>query len=247
MAHVAIIYSLHEPNAINARQIKVAVPNSLPVTQGYIVQPPASVQPVSVASAPNPVPAVSTPPKSAPSKTPPEIKKPAQPAPTKTTLKPEPVIKKQKPEKVQQKKQVKPVEPATLADKRETSEKNDDLKNSNARQSNENRNESDAPDATTQQAAKVTAPIIDASAQKNNPPIYPRLSKRLKEQGRVVLELVVQPDGTTTNVKIHASSGYSRLDQAALEAVKKWRYTPAQQGEINIAYNYLQPVEFSLQ
>lgn len=62
----------------------------------------------------------------------------------------------------------------------------------------------------------------------------------------MLLELLVQDDGTVTDVSVKQSSGYARLDRAAVDAVQRWRYTPAQQNGQPIEYRYLQPVTFSL-
>tara|TARA_R110002111_G_scaffold115634_2_gene176588 strand:+ start:417 stop:1055 length:639 start_codon:yes stop_codon:yes gene_type:complete len=93
----------------------------------------------------------------------------------------------------------------------------------------------------------ITPPNIDDASQLNNiPPSYPRLSKRLREEGLVILELLVLVDGSVAEITVKTSSGFLRLDKAALAAVSKWRYTPAtRQGEI-IAYRYEQPIEFSM-
>lgn len=60
-------------------------------------------------------------------------------------------------------------------------------------------------------------------------PDYPRLSSRLKEQGDVVLRLTLDEQGRVRGVELVESSGYSRLDEAAMSAAPKWRFdlTPA--------------------
>jgi len=95
--------------------------------------------------------------------------------------------------------------------------------------------------------APISEPRVDAS-QKNNPaPVYPLLSRRFKEQGKVVLELRVEADGSVSELRVKTSSGYPRLDKAALDAVKRWRFIPAKQGGVPIAYWYTQPIVFSLE
>ncbi len=59
-----------------------------------------------------------------------------------------------------------------------------------------------------------------------------------------MLELLVRVDGSVSDLKIKQSSGFARLDRAALDAVRRWRYTPAQQDGQPIEYRYLQPVTF---
>ena len=62
----------------------------------------------------------------------------------------------------------------------------------------------------------------------------------------VVLEILIRADGSVGEIKLKASSGFKRLDEAAMNAVKRWRYQPATQGGIAIDFWYEQPVEFNL-
>ena len=56
---------------------------------------------------------------------------------------------------------------------------------------------------------------------------YPTLSKRMNEKGTVVVKVLVKSDGTAGDVELKSSSGYPRLDQAWLEAIKTCRFTPS--------------------
>jgi protein TonB len=94
--------------------------------------------------------------------------------------------------------------------------------------------------------APVTPPREDAHQLNNPRPAYPSLSRRLREQGTVLLEILIEPDGSVGEVRIKESSGFKRLDDTAVKAVKQWKYTPAKRGNEPIAYWYLQPLEFSL-
>jgi TonB family protein len=58
-------------------------------------------------------------------------------------------------------------------------------------------------------------------------PDYPPLSRRLYESGTVQLSFTVEKDGAITGLTLRDSSGSPRLDNAALEAVRHWRYLPA--------------------
>lgn len=95
--------------------------------------------------------------------------------------------------------------------------------------------------------APVELPRSDAAHLNNPAPAYPRLSRRAGEEGTVLLDVLILPDGTVGDIRIKVSSGYRRLDESALEAVRKWRFIPAKQGGKPIAYWYVQPVVFSLQ
>ena len=58
-------------------------------------------------------------------------------------------------------------------------------------------------------------------------PQYPPVSRRLEEEGRAVLEVRVGADGSVLSARVVESSGYWRLDNAALRAVRIARFTPA--------------------
>lgn len=92
----------------------------------------------------------------------------------------------------------------------------------------------------------VVPPHSDASHLSNPAPVYPRLSRRMAEEGRVFIDVYILPDGTVGEIRLKQSSGYPRLDQAALDAVRQWRYVPARRGGEPIPYWYVQPVVFSL-
>ena len=96
------------------------------------------------------------------------------------------------------------------------------------------------------EASVVMPPRVDAHLRNNSPPVYPSLSRRRGEEGVVILELLILPDGSVNEIHVRKSSGYRRLDQAALKAVSRWRYRPATKAGVAIAYRYLQPVRFSL-
>lgn len=64
------------------------------------------------------------------------------------------------------------------------------------------------------------------------PPRYPVESRRRKEQGTVVLSLTLGLDGAVEAITVSRSSGFARLDDAAKDAVKRWRWRPTiQQGQ----------------
>ena len=58
-------------------------------------------------------------------------------------------------------------------------------------------------------------------------PVYPRESREKGEEGRVVISLTIRADGMAADIKVVESSGYPRLDQAALEAVRNSTFIPA--------------------
>jgi protein TonB len=58
------------------------------------------------------------------------------------------------------------------------------------------------------------------------------LSKRLGEQGKVVIRTLIDADGTAQQAQIKQSSGFDRLDQAALATALKWRYVPGKRAGV---------------
>ncbi|MBT9553604.1 MAG: energy transducer TonB [Hydrogenophaga sp.] len=74
---------------------------------------------------------------------------------------------------------------------------------------------------------KIVLPSSDAAHLNNPRPPYPNLSHRLGETGKVVISVLVEIDGRPSQVLLSKSSGYNRLDQAALITVKnRWRFVP---------------------
>jgi len=88
---------------------------------------------------------------------------------------------------------------------------------------------------------------VDAAYLNSPAPAYPRLSRRLGEEGRVVLRVRVLADGHAASVEVAESSGYSRLDATALETVRDWRFLPARRGDTAIDSWLHVPVVFRLE
>lgn len=81
----------------------------------------------------------------------------------------------------------------------------------------------------------------------NNPaPDYPKLSKRAGEEGRVLLKVLVSVEGRPDSVEISKGSGFERLDTAALNAVKQWRFEPARKGGKALSAYVIVPLTFTL-
>ncbi len=94
--------------------------------------------------------------------------------------------------------------------------------------------------------APVTAARFDADYLRNPPPAYPSMSRRLREEGKVLLTVRVSAQGTADSVQVRQSSGHARLDEAALEAVRHWRFVPAKRGDEPIAASVIVPLVFRL-
>ena len=89
-------------------------------------------------------------------------------------------------------------------------------------------------------------PRFDAAYLSNPKPTYPMLSRRAGEEGRVMLRVMVEVSGTPSKVEIEKSSGFPRLDEAALDAVKRWKFVPARRGTEAIAESVVVPLSFKL-
>lgn len=94
---------------------------------------------------------------------------------------------------------------------------------------------------------KVELPSSDADYLNNPRPQYPALSKRLQEQGKVVVRVLIGTDGQASQASVKVSSGFERLDQAALNTVLKWRYVPGKRGGVPEAMWFDVPVNWVLQ
>jgi protein TonB len=99
---------------------------------------------------------------------------------------------------------------------------------------------------TSEPEPQTTPPVASANKALNKAPLYPTLSRRLKEQGTVYLQVLVLKNGKVGQLKLKQSSGFSRLDQAALNAVRGWTYQPAVKLGQPIDYWFVQPVVFNL-
>lgn len=93
---------------------------------------------------------------------------------------------------------------------------------------------------------KVEPPKFGVSYLNNPAPTYPRFSRRAGEEGRVLLKVLVTAGGNAETVSIAKSSGFKRLDKAAIRAVERWRFVPARKGGEALSAYVLVPVKFSL-
>ena len=89
-------------------------------------------------------------------------------------------------------------------------------------------------------------PGFDAAYLNNPAPAYPLISRRQGESGKVLLRVKVSSLGTAATVEITQSCGFPRLDQAALDAVRKWRFVPARRGDEAISASVMVPLTFKL-
>ena len=104
-----------------------------------------------------------------------------------------------------------------------------------------------APPPPPAAPAKVEMPSSKADYLHNPPPDYPRMSKRLGEQGKVVLKVLIGTDGAPQKVELVTSSGFERLDKSAMDAAMRWRYVPGKRGGVPEAMWYQVPIQFTLE
>ena len=115
-----------------------------------------------------------------------------------------------------------------------------------------------APSATSAQGSAPSGPSLaalppDGVTQTAVPrggyqvrPSYPHNARRLGIQGTTLLSVFVAADGRVADVVVKQSAGHPDLDQAAADAIKRWRFEPARRGSEAVAMWVLLPVEFRL-
>ena len=98
-----------------------------------------------------------------------------------------------------------------------------------------------------QGAPAFSLPSSEAHGLNNPKPAYPRVSRRLNEQGQVVIRVFVAADGSAQQGEVKTTSGYDRLDQEALRTVLRWRFVPGQRFGTPEAMWFNVPVNFVLE
>ena len=93
----------------------------------------------------------------------------------------------------------------------------------------------------------LTQPIFNADYLDNPAPLYPALSRRQGEQGRVILRVLVNAVGSADEVQVRTSSGFPRLDESARDTVRRWRVVSARRGAEPVAAWVLIPITFRLE
>jgi periplasmic protein TonB len=100
----------------------------------------------------------------------------------------------------------------------------------------------------------AASPSVSAAVQAavplatdNRPPEYPALARKRGWQGRVLLAVTVDSDGSVQGVRVQSGSGHELLDEAALRAVREWRFQPGNRGGEPVASQVEVPVQFKLE
>ena len=103
-----------------------------------------------------------------------------------------------------------------------------------------------APASSAAPATTISSPRFDAAYLHNPHPEYPPISRRIGEEGKVLLKVRVTPDGRPAAVDVEKSSNFDRLDEAARQAVARWRFVPAKRGDEPIEASVIVPIVFRL-
>jgi protein TonB len=94
---------------------------------------------------------------------------------------------------------------------------------------------------------RIELPSSNADYLNNPRPAYPPLSKRLGEQGKVVVRVFIETTGNASKAEIAQSSGFDRLDQTALDTARRWRYVPGKRAGVPEAMWFNVPINFVLE
>lgn len=77
-------------------------------------------------------------------------------------------------------------------------------------------------------------------------PAYPAFSKSRKQQGKVIVRLLISPDGLISTIRIQQSSGFDALDEAAIRAFADIRFKPYSENGVPYERQADIPIEFTL-
>jgi protein TonB len=88
---------------------------------------------------------------------------------------------------------------------------------------------------------------LSVTCPERTPPSYPPVSRRLNEEGTVILRVELDERGQVAIAKVATASGYPRLDEAALSAIRSWRCAPVIRNGQPVRSIALQPFKFILQ
>jgi protein TonB len=95
--------------------------------------------------------------------------------------------------------------------------------------------------------AVLEPPRYNAAYLSNPPPAYPLAARRRGIEGTVLIRSKVSAAGECLRAELKKTSGSDLLDQAALEAVKKWRFVPARRGSQAVVAWVEVPITFKLE
>lgn len=103
------------------------------------------------------------------------------------------------------------------------------------------------PDSISPSSSLMGKDIRSREKFPNPRPPYPLASRRMGEQGAVDLQLCLSRQGHVESVAVIKSSGYMRLDQAAIETIKTWKFSALEIVTAPLSDCYRLPIHFRLE
>jgi len=208
------------------QQAKAPVPEVAPQVPEMTVELTSPTPPSPEPPPPEPPPPPPPPPPPAPEEDPDAVKPP-----------PKPVVKKvEKPKPVPKPQPLKKPEPPTPPAPAPTP----------AQSAPPSPSPAPAAPAAAPGPVKESAAVSGLASLGNPPPEYPSLALRRNWEGTVVLRIKVLPNGRAGTVEVTRSSGKQQLDDAAVEAVRNWKFIPAKRGDTPIEGFATQTIDFKL-
>ncbi|MDO9105545.1 MAG: energy transducer TonB [Methylovulum sp.] len=106
---------------------------------------------------------------------------------------------------------------------------------------------SHANSASQRSQASDTPAHANADYLNNPKPKYPGYARQRHWEGLVVLRVLVTVDGRCGELVLQRSSGHETLDEAAMEAVRAWRFVPGKHGDTAVSSWVNVPIQFELE
>ena len=101
--------------------------------------------------------------------------------------------------------------------------------------------------SSSERGADRLSSLIPRQVLHNPKPIYPLLSRKLREQGLVMIKLCVNQGGFVDEASVSKSSGFQSLDRSALATLSQWRFLPLSSALNSSSQCFQAPVRFSLE
>jgi protein TonB len=103
-----------------------------------------------------------------------------------------------------------------------------------------------APPPAPAAPPSIQLPSSSADYLQNPKPVFPAMSRKLGEQGKTIVRVLIGADGLPQQAHVQESSGYARLDEAARQAVMGWRYVPGKRNGVAEAMEFNVPINWVL-
>ena len=95
-------------------------------------------------------------------------------------------------------------------------------------------------------SSSAPAEVSDLQVNHRTDPVYPPASRRAGEEGTTVLRVLVDERGRPGDISIVQSSGFARLDQSAVDAIRRWTFAAARNGSQTVRAYTTVKVSFRL-